>query len=444
MPNPVNVVPRVVVPTFHLGGTSRQGNIASGVVYASHTTPTPHSFCWMRLAVFDRFPAVPSLCGTRIQNGELVEKVVNERTFPSPQVMGGEKEEEDEKKKEKEKKDPIHALPPQQLQQQLHPTRHPHFSGIEKPKCVGEDDSCNGDGSSRGDGHPQTSSRPMPNPTTNTEEKWGGRKENSEATKSALCSSSIPFGAGKRVCPLITLKMELFDEESPRTCANFRRLCKGEGISREGLHYCYQDIRPSYKGTYFHKIIPSYGVQGGDITMRVTHNGYNYHSSAGRGWFEDECKMRRHHEEGLLAMANNGSDSNGTQFFITTSAGQEQAFNGRHVCFGRVVEGYPLFYQEVAPYGNVKGYPFRYVVVVGCGEGEVPPSWTIEEEEEACRLALASRTSLEGEGSGKAHDEEEDDTGNAAYDDDISHRIRSGKWRVRRERPCLGYGIPGF
>lgn len=388
MPNPVNVVPRAVVPTFHLGGTSRQGNIASGVVYASHTTPTPRSFCWMRLAVFDRFPAVPSLCGTRIQNGELVEKVVNERTFPSPQVMG---EEEEERKKESEKSIP--------------PTRASH--------------------SPHG-------------------EERGRRSENDAATTT---TTNLPFGAGKRVCPLITLKIELFDEESPRTCANFRRLCKGEGISREGLHYCYQDIRPSYKGTYFHKIIPSYGVQGGDITMRVTHNGYNYHSSAGRGWFEDECKMRRHHEEGLLSMANNGSDSNGTQFFITTSSGQEQAFNGRHVCFGRVVEGYSSFYQEVAPYGNVKGYPSRYVVVVGCGDGEVPPSWTKEEEEDACRLALSSHPSLEeGEGPGNTHKEEEEGaTANTVvYDDEISPRIRSGKWRIRRERPCLGYGIPGF
>lgn len=184
--------------------------------------------------------------------------------------------------------------------------------------------------------------------------------------------ASSTKGAGEPVSEPFFLEFELFDDESPKACANFRRLCAGQTTSRMGQSFCYQGLTPSYRGTYFHKVIPGFIAQGGDITMRVTQNGYNYHSSAGRGWFDDENKRRRHNEAGLLSMANNGPNSNGTQFFITTSAKHEQALNSRHVCFGRVVAGLDTFLAEVAPFGNTEGYPSRYAVIIDCGEGAAP------------------------------------------------------------------------
>jgi peptidylprolyl isomerase len=242
--------------TRHLGGTITAGSTASGSRYASHTTRAPHSFCWMRLAVFPGFPDVPSLSGTQLQ--------------------------------------------------------------------------CRQDllASTRGAGAPQETS--------------------------------------------LTLQMELFDDECPQLCANFRRLCNGESATRQGTVYCHQGLTPSYCGTYFHKIIPSYCVQGGDITMRVVPGGSNSYSSAGRGWLNDESKRRRHNEMGLVSMANNGPNSNGSQFFITTSAANERSFNGRHCCIGRVVSGLDKFLSLVAPYGDKDGRPSRYVVVVDCGEGVAP------------------------------------------------------------------------
>lgn len=405
MRRPTEVEPRVVCPTFHLGGTAKQGNIASGMVYASHTTPAPHSYCWMRLAVYEKFPPVPSLCGTRIQRGDHpVGKVVNERTFPSPFIVQPSSPSRGEEGNMKEEKTATG-------------TAIVSASGV---GVAGESNrSCNRNGNVKG----------------REEEK---KKEEPR------------YGAGKRVGNIITLRMELFDDESPRTCANFRRLCKGEGISCQRLRYMYQDIAPSYKGTYFHKIIPNYAVQGGDITMRVTQYGYNYHSSAGRGWFEDENKKRRHNEEGLLFMANNGSDSNGTQFCITTSAAQERAFNSRHVCFGRVIEGYPAFFKEVAPYGNVEGWPSRYVVVVDCGEGKDVPAWTEDAEDPEATLWISSSPSSPGfvteTGEGKDEFEMGKTTKEAEekVEDGSAPCIRSGKWRVDRERPCLGYGTPGL
>ncbi|EAN83809.1 putative peptidyl-prolyl cis-trans isomerase [Trypanosoma cruzi] len=170
---------------------------------------------------------------------------------------------------------------------------------------------------------------------------------------------------------ILRIEFELFDDESPKACANFRHLCAGQSTSRKGQTYCYQGLTPCYRGTYFHKIIPAFCVQGGDLTMRVN-KGANHFSSFGRGWFSDENKRRRLNEVGLLLMANNGPNSNGSQFFITTSDSEEKALNGRHVCFGRVVRGLDEFLREVAPYGEINGNPSRFVVVVDCGVGPLP------------------------------------------------------------------------
>ncbi|CCW71771.1 unnamed protein product [Phytomonas sp. Hart1] len=206
-------------------------------------------------------------------------------------------------------------------------------------------------------------------------------------------------GAGEPITR-IRLAFELFDDECPVTCENFRRLCaynntsvfdkrttevEGEadrfaelrvvGRTRRArpYYYYYKDLVPSYRGTFFHKIIPNFCAQGGDITIQLAPGGANHFNGGGRvsGWFPDESNKRRFNEVGLLGMANNGPNSNGTQFFITTCSNQEQAFNERHVCFGRVLQGMESFLDIVALSGNPEGNPSRYVVVVDCGEGDL-------------------------------------------------------------------------
>ncbi|KAG5482049.1 hypothetical protein LSCM1_05764 [Leishmania martiniquensis] len=196
-------------------------------------------------------------------------------------------------------------------------------------------------------------------------------------------------GAGAPEETRLYLQIELFDDECPQLCANFRRLCSGQSSTRQGQVYCYQGLSPSYCGTYFHKIIPSYCAQGGDITMRVKPGGTNSYSSAGHTWLPDELKKRRHNEIGLVSMANNGPNSNGSQFFITTSAENECAFNGRHCCIGRIVRGLDAFMALVAPFGNLEGHPSKYVVVVDCGEGEAPTTMSA-----SSLIAAASQVSI--------------------------------------------------
>ncbi|MCE2983774.1 MAG: peptidylprolyl isomerase [Parachlamydia sp.] len=91
-----------------------------------------------------------------------------------------------------------------------------------------------------------------------------------------------------------------------------------------------------YEGIIFHRVIPGFMIQGGDPT------------GTGRGgesvWkspFEDEFSENMHFDHpGLLAMANSGPKTNGSQFFITTAP--TPWLNNKHTIFGEVVRGYDI------------------------------------------------------------------------------------------------------
>lgn len=114
-----------------------------------------------------------------------------------------------------------------------------------------------------------------------------------------------------------SIEIELFDNITPKTCENFRTHAKNG----------------YYDGIIFHRIIESFMIQGGDPT------------GTGRGgesiWgkpFEDECvDSLKFEEPGILAMANSGPGTNGSQFFITTAA--TPWLNMNHTIFGKVVNG---------------------------------------------------------------------------------------------------------
>ena len=159
--------------------------------------------------------------------------------------------------------------------------------------------------------------------------------------------------------PSLHVVFELFPSESPRTCQNFQMLCTGAGgqDARTGA-------RLSYVGTTFHKVIPGFVAQGGDLLSRVGHS--NNAVSAFGKQFADENLKRQHSSPGCLSMGNNGPNTNGSEFFVTLT--KEAAYlDGKHCCFGRVVEGLDDFIKAFA-------VPNRVGVIVACGEGRGTPS----------------------------------------------------------------------
>ena len=128
----------------------------------------------------------------------------------------------------------------------------------------------------------------------------------------------------------ITLK--LLPEKAPKTVANFVELAEGTREWKDPKSGK-QVKRPLYDGTVFHRVIPEFMIQGGDPLGTGTGDpGYR---------FEDEIGPdNRFDRPGLLAMANAGPNTNGSQFFITEVPTPH--LNRGHTIFGEVVKGVEL------------------------------------------------------------------------------------------------------
>ncbi len=117
-----------------------------------------------------------------------------------------------------------------------------------------------------------------------------------------------------------TIEIALKPGVAPKACENITKL------TEQGY----------YNGLVFHRVIPNFMIQGGDPTG----TGAGGQSVWGKP-FDDECDPSVcFTKPGLLAMANAGPSTNGSQFFIPTA--ETPWLDGRHTIFGEVTKGYDV------------------------------------------------------------------------------------------------------
>lgn len=138
----------------------------------------------------------------------------------------------------------------------------------------------------------------------------------------------------------ITLK--LFPNIAPKACENFITLAK----------------KGYYDGTTFHRVIKNFMIQGGDPTA----TGAGGESIWGKP-FEDEFGANVVFDRsGILAMANRGANTNGSQFFITTKP--TPWLNGRHTIFGEVIDGFKTLYKIENTQTGARDKPIKDIKII--------------------------------------------------------------------------------
>jgi peptidylprolyl isomerase len=163
--------------------------------------------------------------------------------------------------------------------------------------------------------------------------------------------------------PPFRLVFALYTDSAPKTAENFRQLCTGEheGLTARGKPF-------HYKGSILHRKVEGLMIQGGDFENA---NGTGGESFFGRR-FDDETFGDKHTRRGLLGMANNGPNTNGSNFFILLAPNDH--LDRQHVIFGELLgppecEGGDHFLHELEVLAtDEENRPLTDCVIANCGE----------------------------------------------------------------------------
>ena len=119
-----------------------------------------------------------------------------------------------------------------------------------------------------------------------------------------------------------TIEIEMYADQTPKTVENF-------------VGHAQKDY---YNGVIFHRVIENFMIQGGDPTG----TGRGGESIWGKPFADEIVPSLTFDEPGILAMANAGPNTNGSQFFITVAP--TSWLDGKHTIFGKVIGGMDVVY----------------------------------------------------------------------------------------------------
>ena len=176
-------------------------------------------------------------------------------------------------------------------------------------------------------------------------------KENIEKIKNTNLNPFFDIKIGNEESKRVII--QLFDDEVPKTCKNFRYLCS--------MGFEENKNKPAYKDSIFHRVIKNFMIQGGDITNKDGTGGYSIYGPH----FEDENFNLTHNQPGMLSMANAGPNTNNSQFFITTE--KTPWLDNKHVVFGIVISGFDIIKRIENIETNENDKPSVDIIIENCG-----------------------------------------------------------------------------
>jgi peptidyl-prolyl cis-trans isomerase A (cyclophilin A) len=178
---------------------------------------------------------------------------------------------------------------------------------------------------------------------------------------SSSFAEKTPAKAAKNPTAIITTSMgkitvTLFKDKAPLTVDNFTGLATGKKEWTDPKSGKKMKGKSLYAGTIFHRVIPGFMVQGGDpLGQGIGGPGYQFQDEVG--------PLDSFAKPGILAMANAGPNTNGSQFFITVAPTEH--LNGRHTIFGEVTGGMDVVNKIANVARNAMDRPNEDVKILG-------------------------------------------------------------------------------